>query len=259
MTDVDTLDRLVKAIFVDSFKTVSVGTMNYSITPFNVEEIKQRIKVETSTPDDFTLDRLSYIASTISRDEYKEFYDIIRTIIFNPSLNYFKNKENLRLFQEKLDNLRKRNIDIDKVDLSLPYDAETVAFDLIPQFNKQFDPYVRINIFDAITNGKPVLVVEFNEANTDVVRQLFDLQPAHGVPLYRYPEEKANTLIKEGDSYSSLAFMEREGIDSDYPQNKRLDNTPDTTLSYLICGEYTPDFLPQLLKSYIQHKMSLTR
>ncbi len=164
---------------------------------------------------------------------------------------------NLDTLQTRIvDLIKERNEGKRKVDLSLPYDANTFAYEKLTEFNQAFGDYITLNVFSISGSfSKPILVAEFKEDHSSAAQTFIDLQEQHGISLNIYPKDNFTTVGKDRD-YQPLDFDDRVQIDRDYPQKYRLDNTHDSILTYLILSK-PPTFLPPLLKAYILHKSSI--
>lgn len=107
----------------------------------------------------------------------------------------------LSLLQKKIDDLiRKKETEKQQQEelnaaLTLLYDADTFAYDLIQQFNEQFGAYARINVLDINTPYRdPGVIIEFDKSHQEVAQRVVDLQSAHGIPLTLYQKETVSTL-----------------------------------------------------------------
>jgi len=156
--------------------------------------------------------------------------------------------------QERIDELiTERDKGREKVDLDLPYDADTFAYEKLVEFNDAFGDYVTLNVFSI--GGyypRPMLVAEFKDHHSKVAQDFMDLQEQHGIPLTIYKRDQWTTLRKKGDD-TPLDFSDRNELDG-YPQENRLDNTSDSVSTYLPIGNDVPGFFLPMLKSYVLHK-----
>jgi hypothetical protein len=197
---------------------------------------------------------------TLFQRDYSE-SDMLTTFRIFHQMHRAMHRANLRVATVDLDQLqnrvgelvREREKGREVVNLDLPYDTDTFAYEKVIEFNRAFSDYVTLNVFSiGGRRPRPILVVEFKDPHSKVAQDFMDLQDQHGVPLEVYKREQSTTLRKKGD-YTPLDFYDREEIDGGSPQELKLDSTSDSVSTYLVLGNRVPEFFIPMLKSYIQH------
>ncbi len=144
------------------------------------------------------------------------------------------------------------------IDCSLPFDADTFAYDKIATFNEVCAPHLSLNVLnlqkrDSANEEKPVIIIEFSEDHNTVAEKIIKILTQKEIKI-EYVLTKDRATIYEKNNFKSLDFVVRTDIDKYHPTKYRLDNSPELVKTYLFVIKSIFSFpFKDVLKEYILH------